>query len=454
MEAKALDSILESFYDLTNDSMLESNGEIMKIIYTKKGEEILVDDDDYERLNKVAWYIDHRGYAVHSPPRVKGKARRVVAMHREVMGLKPGDPQHVDHRFGIKADNRKSELRLCDNTRNHWNMKNRSDNTSGYKGVFWSKKAGRWAASICAHQNRFWLGLFDTPEEAHAAYCKAAVEFHGEFANFGNSIPDAYLNQLEAKQAQMVIAPLVKTPDRGVNHMKTKIIATAVAGMTLVCSQTAYAESFFQIEAGIGGSAYQRGPDGLWIQDGFEHDLHLTAPAIEAGLTGNIYQASRWGVSWHADYVWLATVHTQGLATPSDANYNLQTKSCNGSCWPMANYLGSGHNSGFILTLEPHYDYAGWRFGVEAGPYLFKNTWSVDVQGWRSTPDAAPENIHVENKAQWKLGYVVGASVGYKNFRLNYQYFANKEGVTASNPYPPVWSGTHVLLIKYRANVF
>ena len=156
-----------------------------------------------------------------------------------------------------------------------------------------------------------------------------------------------------------------RTPVRSVKRRSGRAWRTAAVAATLGCAAvSAHAESFFQFEAGIGGSAYSRGPDGLWIQDGFEHKLHLTAPAIEIGLTGDLLSRPKWGIAWHADYVWLGTVHTQGLATPSDANYNLKTKSCNGPCWPMANFLGSGHNSGFILTLEPHYDVNGWRFGV------------------------------------------------------------------------------------------
>lgn len=232
--------------------------------------------------------------------------------------------------------------------------------------------------------------------------------------------------------------------------LRTKIIVTAVAGAVLVLSSAARAEDFFQIEAGIGGSAYQRAGDGLWVQNGFQHQLNLTAPAIEAGIAMNVAQWSHFGITLHADYEWLSTVHTQSLATPSDANYNLKTKSCNGPCWPLADYLGSGHNSGFILTLEPHYDVGGWRLGVQAGPYIHHATWSEDVFHWVSTPTAAPTNLHVENRSGWTLGAVVGASVEYKRFALQYLYFLNKVRGSDSNPFPPIWSATHALLAKYR----
>jgi hypothetical protein len=227
-----------------------------------------------------------------------------------------------------------------------------------------------------------------------------------------------------------------------------KIITTAVVGMAFALS--AHAQDWFQFEAGIGAAAYQRGPDGLWVQDGFEHKLHLTAPAIEVGLTGDLYQATHWGLSWHADWAWLGTIKSQSLATPSDANYNVTTKGCNGPCWPLANYNGTGHDQGFMLTLEPHYDYAGWRFGVEAGPYIHRSSWAEDVTGWVSSPTATPTNLHVRNRAQWRVGEVFGASVGYRNLTIAYQFFRNSTPVSSSDPYPPIWRSTHLLVMKYR----
>jgi hypothetical protein len=226
--------------------------------------------------------------------------------------------------------------------------------------------------------------------------------------------------------------------------MKKHITALAVT-MALACS--AQAESFFQIEAGIGGSAYQHAANGTWYQDGFEHRFDLTAPAIEGGFTGDLFQAEHWGVSWHADFVWLGTVHTQAMATPDDANYNAKTKGCNGPCLPLADFLGSGHDMGVMFTLEPHVDYGGWRFGVEGGPYLHRDTWAVNVlndQRWSSSPI----NLHVAYSSGWNLGYVLGTSIGYKHFSVAYQYFRNAG--KSSDPYPPVWTATHLLLLKYR----
>jgi len=62
-------------------------------------------------------------------------------------------------------------------------QKRRSDNTSGFKGVTRSKGGGKpWQAQILFDSKYKYLGRFDTPEEAHAAYCEAAATHHKDFA--------------------------------------------------------------------------------------------------------------------------------------------------------------------------------------------------------------------------------------------------------------------------------
>jgi hypothetical protein len=58
----------------------------------------------------------------------------------------------------------------------------RKNNTSGFKGVTWHNVNLQWQARIAVGGKRKSLGYFNTPEEAHKAYCKAAKAHFGEFA--------------------------------------------------------------------------------------------------------------------------------------------------------------------------------------------------------------------------------------------------------------------------------
>jgi hypothetical protein len=94
-------------------------------------------------------------------------------------------PTELDHINGIKHDNRLCNLREASRKENSINRNKRTDNSSGYKGVNWHKAANKWQARIMVNGKRLQLGWFETPEDAYLAYCAAAKEFHGEFANFG-----------------------------------------------------------------------------------------------------------------------------------------------------------------------------------------------------------------------------------------------------------------------------
>jgi len=88
----------------------------------------------------------------------------------------------IDHKNGNKSDNRLANLRDVTKSLNMANVGRRKTNTSGFKGVSWSRWAGRWEARIQIAGKQKFLGYFGTPELAHAAYCAAAVEAFGECA--------------------------------------------------------------------------------------------------------------------------------------------------------------------------------------------------------------------------------------------------------------------------------
>lgn len=86
----------------------------------------------------------------------------------------------IDHRDGDGTNNRWTNLRRATPSQNTANSRRPRSNTSGYKGVSPHRK--RWRAMICNQGRWVSLGIFATPEAAHAAYLAAARKLFGEFA--------------------------------------------------------------------------------------------------------------------------------------------------------------------------------------------------------------------------------------------------------------------------------
>lgn len=91
----------------------------------------------------------------------------------------------LDHENLNKIDNRIKNLRPATRSQNEMNKKVRSDSRSGQKGVWLHKRLGRWTSQIVLNGKRRHLGLFDSIEDAAAAYRKAAEETFGEYARAG-----------------------------------------------------------------------------------------------------------------------------------------------------------------------------------------------------------------------------------------------------------------------------
>lgn len=95
-------------------------------------------------------------------------------------------PRKVDHIDGDGNNNLIKNLRPATNPQNGYNSKLYKNNTTGFKGVRLIKKTNKFIATIRVGGNSsMHLGTFITAEEAYEAYKKAAIKYHGEFANFG-----------------------------------------------------------------------------------------------------------------------------------------------------------------------------------------------------------------------------------------------------------------------------
>jgi hypothetical protein len=109
-------------------------------------------------------------------------------LHRMIIDVPGG--MMVDHINGNRLDNRRCNLRVCTNRQNCQNQTiARKDNTSGYKGVSYSRRHRKWRAWIAAGSLRsngtrknVSLGYFADAADAARAYDAAARLHFGEFA--------------------------------------------------------------------------------------------------------------------------------------------------------------------------------------------------------------------------------------------------------------------------------
>ena len=97
-----------------------------------------------------------------------------------VTGEDPGD--EIDHEDGDGLNNKWDNLRQATHAQN-------MHNNGGWRGRDLPKGVtrmrGRFQAQITLDYKVMALGTFDTPEEAHNAYCEAANRLHGRFASHG-----------------------------------------------------------------------------------------------------------------------------------------------------------------------------------------------------------------------------------------------------------------------------
>jgi hypothetical protein len=119
--------------------------------------------------------VGNHGYVIISVGPRRWLAHRLAWLY--VTGEQP--PPEIDHINGDRLDNRWANIRSVDRAGNCENLHGAQvNNSTGYLGVSPDPKSGTFIATIVHDRQSAFLGRFDTPELAHAAYLGAKRAIH------------------------------------------------------------------------------------------------------------------------------------------------------------------------------------------------------------------------------------------------------------------------------------
>jgi hypothetical protein len=148
-----------------------------------------VSPEDYDYLRQWRWPAtpDCGKLRVRRGARINGRIQH-FHMARVVLERKLGRPirdgYQADHINGDTLNNQRENLREVTYAQNQMNSRKRTSSgqatSSQYKGV--TRFRNKWHSTITINGRQTHLGTFDTPEEAHAAYLRAATHYFGEHA--------------------------------------------------------------------------------------------------------------------------------------------------------------------------------------------------------------------------------------------------------------------------------
>lgn len=173
----------------------DTEGADFKKIALSNGMSILVDESDFEKLNKYKWHVHVRksscGNTYYAVSKIGGKS---VSAHRMI--LNPPNGFVVDHVNGNGLDNRRSNLRFATHGQNIANSFKAIGRTSKFKGVHLNKESNKWFAQISVNGKTKNVGIFKHEISAALAYDVEAIKQYGKFAkvNFPNRLKARYAN--------------------------------------------------------------------------------------------------------------------------------------------------------------------------------------------------------------------------------------------------------------------
>ena len=230
------------------------------------------------------------------------------------------------------------------------------------------------------------------------------------------------------------------------------LAALLLAAPASVCAQV-------RLEVGAGISHAGIRSNGTWYQQEYPHTMRTGAPAVSISL--------RWRLRPDLDLITgmvdLGRYSVNSQDVPNDAAYAAHVR------LPLANYIGSGRLWGIRALIERRWG-DRWQVGVQAGPFIYRESWQMDVPNWYPSDPVGTKvwyspreivggyqagplvPIHTADQ-RWAIGAIVGVTLSHRDspWALSLQYV--RDGAKFSGHpggWPPMWKSHMAVLVSYR----
>ena len=178
---KFLDAIPRTNND-PNDYIIKGDIAIFNLYnqHNIKIGEFIIDAEDVDKVKYHKWRIGHDHILTGN--HWKGK-NRIKDLAWVVLDIQDIENNVVDHINNNTFDNRKCNLRICTQNENTKNVSIATNNTSGYSGVYKSKRRNKWVAEIKVNYKKIHLGEYKELKDAVYARMIAEALYFKNFKN-------------------------------------------------------------------------------------------------------------------------------------------------------------------------------------------------------------------------------------------------------------------------------
>lgn len=153
----------------------------MRTILLTQGKVALVDDADFDWLNRRKWCALKRKYTFYAVG-WNSETKRTERMHRVILNV----PRNriTNHEDGDGLNNQRHNIQAVTILQNQQAFRSKAKNkASKFRGVTWDAARRLWHSQLYTSGKNTFLGRFELEEDAARAYNEAAIVHFGKFAH-------------------------------------------------------------------------------------------------------------------------------------------------------------------------------------------------------------------------------------------------------------------------------